>query len=275
MSTSLRATMIGVLMLFIHEARAEVVVPIAGRSPAGTPVAFAARFAFAGDLLTVTLENNSPVPTRFAADSLGSVSFDIVRDGKRPALVGAAAFGQVVWVRTKEADEPVVSAVPTAADTAKPGIGPSPLFATENEESAWQFRALDPRLPPFVGFGLGIAGSPTLRPEGLKSPPVAPGGFALVTDDEIEPVDELAEQLVVRQRATFTFTGADGWGEQDLAGPVTFGLGTTPEGTLVSYVPEPVAGCAAVLGGGLAWLVGRRRGRAETRNYACGFPPPR
>lgn len=265
-------------LLHVPPAGAAVVFSAAGTSPAGSAVSFTAGFEFAGDVLTVTLENTSPEPTRFTADVLGSLYFDIVRAGARPPLVYRSAFGQVVRVRAKADDEPVVYTPPAKAGgdgTVTPGLGPSDLVATKKNDFTWQFRSLDPRLPPLVGFGIGTVGNSALSPNNFQAQIVDQADFTLVTDGELEPLGNLADRLVVRERATFTFSGAEGWGEKDLAGPVTFGLGTTPDGTLVAHVPEPVVPAALGLAGWLAWLVRRRRGGVGSRNYACRVPPPR
>jgi hypothetical protein len=250
-----------------------VVVEAAGTSAAGNPVAFRATLAIWGDELSIDLENVSPVVTREPADVLSSFYFDIVRGGSRPPLAYASAAGQVVEVRSRGPDLPVIYTPPAKAGgkgTVVSGLGLSDLMATKRGDFTWQFRQLDPGYEPLAGFGLGTVGNSDLDPSNFDPRIVDQNDFTIVRGDDLEPKGNLPGRLLVRERARFTFSGVKGWSEADIVPRFTFGLGTAPDSTIV-VVSEPVAGAAAwLVAPGLAgWLAARRR-QAARRITAVG-----
>jgi hypothetical protein len=255
-------------------AQGAIIVEAAGTSAAGNPVAFRATLAIAGDELSIDLENVSPVVTREPADVLSSFYFDVVRGGSRPPLAYASAAGQVVEVRSRAPDLPVLYTPPVKAGgkgTVVSGLGLSDLAATKRGDFTWQFRQLDPTYDPLAGFGLGTVGNSDLSPSDFDPRIVDQNDFAIIRGDDLEPKGNLPGRLLVQERARFMFSGAKGWSESDITPRFTFGLGTTPDSTIV-VVGEPVSGAAAgLVAPGLAgWLAARRRRQAARRIAAAG-----
>jgi hypothetical protein len=250
-----------------------IVVEAAGTSAAGNPVAFRATLAITGDELSIDLENISPVITRAPADVLSSFYFDIVRGGLRPTtLAYASAAGQVVEVRSKGPDQPVIYTPPVTAGgkgTVVSGLGLSDLMATKRGDFTWQFRQFDPAYEPLAGFGLGTVGNSDLKPSNFDPKIVDQNDFTIFRGADLEPTGNLPGRLLVQDRARFTFCGAKGWSEADIAPRFTFGLGTSPDSTIM-VVSEPVSGAAALLAvPGLAgWLAARRRQAARRAGQA-------
>jgi hypothetical protein len=259
----------GCLALPAHGA---IVVEAAGTSAAGNPVAFRATLSILGDELAIDLENVSPVFTRAPADVLASFYFDILRDGVRPELMYASAAGQVVEVRSQDPDVPVIYTPPAKAGgkgTVVSGLGLSDLMATKRGDFTWQFRQLDPAFEPLAGFGLGTVSNSEFTPSNFDPKIVDQNDFAIIRGDDLEPQGNLPGRLLVRELARFTFSGVKGWSEADIGRRFTFGLGTSPDSTIV-VVSEPVSGAAAWLAvPGLAgWLAVRRRQAARRAGQA-------
>jgi hypothetical protein len=258
-------------------AQGAIVVEAAGTSAAGNPVAFRATLAIWGDELSIDLENVSPVFTREPADVLSSFYFDILRDGARPTLVYAAAAGQVVEVRSRGPDVPVIYTPPAVAGgrgTVVSGLGLSDLMATKRGDFTWQFRQFDPAYEPLAGFGLGTVGNSDLDPSNFDPKIVDQNDFTIIRGHDLEPKGNLPGRLLVRERARFTFRGAKGWSEADIGQRFTFGLGTSPDSTLVVLVSEPTSGAAALLAAPClaGWLAARRRRQAARRAGQVGGP---
>lgn len=260
-------------------ASATVVVDAAGTSAAGNPVAFRATLEIVGDLLTIDLENLSPVPTRDPADVLGSFYFDIERDGMRPEVVEyLSASGQVVKV-LKGADEPVVYSPPAVAGgvgTVDPGFGLSDLMAVKAGDYTWQFRRLDPTFEPLAAFGLGTVGNSNLAPSNFDPVIVDQNDFTIYRGPDADPRGNLPGRLLVREWVRFGFRirGGEPWGESDIGHRFTFGLGTSPSSTIVTTLPEPGAQPAAIVAvaAAAAGMLARRRGRQAARRtgQVCG-----
>lgn len=242
-----------------------VVFNASGFSSVGNPVTFKATLAITGTLLSVRLDNLSPVPSEDASDVLSSFYFDVVKSGSiRPALTYLSGTGQVYQVLSGTTDRPFVYQ-PTSSLT--PGFGPSNLKAVNANDKTWQFRAMNPALPPLEGFGIGTVGNSALSPNGFTPSIVGPAGptqiaFSLYTGADIDPIGILASQYLVRDTATFTFGGLAGFSEADIGPDALFGLGTMPDSII--ELPEPggmaLAALGAVVAGG--WRMSRRRRRA-------------
>jgi len=242
-----------------------VIIDAEGTSAAGNPVAFRATLSFAADELFLDLENLSPVATSEPADVLASFYFDVARDEARPPLAYRSAAAQVYEVRRNAVDRAIVYQPPAVAGgtpTILQGFGPSDLVATKRGDLTWQFRALDPASQPLAGFGLGTVGNSTLSPSGFDPKIVDQSDFAIYRGADIDPLGNLAGRYLSREAVRFSFTGARGWSEADIAHRFSFGLGTSPDSLIVVSVGEPAgAGGAALLGTGVMGIVAARRGR--------------
>lgn len=247
-------------------ARGAVVVDAAGVSAAGHPVAFRATLAILGDVLTIDLENVSPVATTDPADVLTSFAFDMTRSGARPALALRQAAGQVYRVRNNKPDEPLIYTPPATAGgtgTFTSGFGPSDLVATKAGDLTWQFRRLDPTFDPLAGFSLGTVANLGLDPNSYTEPVVGPIDFGIYAGADAPIRPGLNAAPLVREHARFTLTGVACWKEADIGDRFTFGLGTKPDSLIVVTVSEPSGGGACMLLiaelGVVAWLAGTRR----------------
>lgn len=239
-----------------------------GVSAAGTPVAFQAMLTIGGSTgndLTVTLANTSPVNSRYAADVLGSFYFDVASGTRRPTLTYAGASGFVYQVRSGTTDVPTFYTPQTFTPNC---CAASDLRAVKAGDGSWQFRTMDAAMYPFLGFGIGTVGnssSPIATGNGFTPAVVGTGtamiNFSIYRGGDIDPQGQLNLKYLVRNSATFRFTGVAGYTEDAIAKKAVFGLGTGPDSTLLVVVPEPegfvivATGCLAALG----WLLIRRR----------------
>lgn len=261
----LTAVMLCAVAVTGRVAEAQVAFVGSGISAAGQPVAFQATLTISGTFLDLRLDNLSPVPSRFAADLLSSFYFDVVRSGSiRPTLTYLSGTGQVYQWLSGTADRPVIY----SGTSFTTGFGPSNLVATQPGDKTWQYRAMDPLLPPKEGFGIGTVGNTVLSPNGFDPQIVGPPGngqiaFSLYTGADIQPgSNQLEFQYFVRDTATFRFGGLAGFTEADIGPDATFGLGTGPD-TIIE-LPEPggmaIAASGAILAAGW-WRVRHGRGR--------------
>lgn len=271
LSKSLVAAVLAATVALLVGARVTpgaVVVEAAGTSAAGKPVAFRATLTLAADELTLDLENISPVPTSDPADVLSSFYFDVTRAGTRPQLQYLSAAGQVFEVRRKAADRPVIYAPPaTPGGTASiiTGFGPSDLAARKGGDLTWQFRRFDPGFDSLAGFGLGTVGNSKLSPAGFDPAVVGHNDFSIYRGDDIEPKGNLPDKFLARELVRFRFGGARDLVDADIGHRFTFGLGTSPDSTIVVVVPEPAWGVSVAAGCAVAALLPWRRRQAARR----------
>lgn len=225
-------------------------VQASGTSAAGNPVSFAATFTTSGSTLSLTLVNASLVPTSASADVLSSFYFDVLQDGVRPTnLAYAAAAGQVYEVRRNAPDSFVPGSLPGGA---------TDLRALTKDAGTWQFRTMNPGLPPGVGFGIGTVGNSTLSPNNFDPKFVDQADYTIYstgTQNDIDPVGNLVNRVLVRGTASFQFTGLDPSRPVEIVDRFVFGLGTSPD-SIILALPEPTA-AAFVVSGLLAALVTR------------------
>ena len=275
-----------VLMCFLitsPHASATVVLSGTGTSAAGNPLAVSAELTISGDILTLVLKNNSPVASTAADDVLTSFYFDIVNNGNRPALSQVSGPGGYVWQVRKDAtdlpynytppENPGDSGAYELADLSPPHVL-SDLAATKANDRTWQFRAMDISLAPFEGFGLGTVGNSMFNPNGFDPAIVGPPGDAQLAfgiyrdlDGNIDPVGKpMVNQFLVRNEATFTFSGTNGFVEDDIV-PAVFGFGTGPDSTIV--LPEP--GSGTLMLAGLTAATGLLGWRRHRKTLAIGM----
>ena len=255
------ATLVAAAALVSPPANATVTFIGAGTSAAGNPVQFQADMTIAGDILTLDLMNTSPVSSRASADVLTSFYFDIL-DGSnnRPTLNYLSGSGNVFLVLNNAPDVAYEYTPPTPPNTVGTyveGTNPSSLKAVNTGDYTWQFRTMDPTYAPYEGFGIGTVGNSGLSPNNFNPFIVDQIDFAIYKDGDISPVGNLDGRFLVKDSATFTFSGLTGFTEADIT-PATFGLGTGPD-SLIS-VPEPgtlALAATGLLTGGFGLL--RRR----------------
>lgn len=245
-----------------HAAEAAVTFIGAGTSVEGNPVQFRADLAISGDVLTLDLFNTSPVSSKASADVLTSFYFDIVNGANsRPTMNYGAASGNVFLVLNNAPDvayEYTPPTPPSIVGTYVPGTNPSSLKAVNTGDNTWQFRAMDPSFAPYQGFGIGTVGNSGLSPNNFNPFIVDQIDFAIYKDGDISPVGNLDGRFLVKDSATFTFSGLTGFTEADISPIAMFGLGTKPDSVIT--VPEPgtlALTATGLLTGGLGLL--RRR----------------
>lgn len=246
-----------------NRALGSIVFPVSGTSAAGNPVSFAATLSIAGNTLTVQLDNQSPVHSVDAADILTSFYFDIVSGTSRPTLAYASASGFLYLVRSGTTDLPYSYTPQTftqASGTA------SDIRAVNNGDNSWQFRTMAAASPPNLGFGIGTVGNSGLSPNGFTTQIVGQGNtminFGIYRGGDIDPTGVLNNKYLVKNTATFTFTGVTGYTEANIADKVVFGMGTIPSSTLTVSLPEP--GACALLGSAAAAQLGFGRWRRRS-----------
>ena len=213
-----------------------------GISAKGVAVSFSADFTISGDMLTLVLTNTSPVDSMNPDDTLSSFYFDIKdSNNDRPNLAYQSATGDV-YSRPKNGSEVLVEA---GAD----------LMAVNPGDYTWQFKeSADILQSPFLGFGIGTAGNANLSPNGFNGNIVDGLDYSIYKGTLA--TNNLSDKNLVKDSATFTFSGLTGFTEQDILSSVVFGLGTAPD-SLLPGVPVPAA--VWLFGSGLLGLVGIAR----------------
>jgi hypothetical protein len=225
------------------------VFPVSGTSAAGNPVSFSATLAISGSMLTVQLDNTSPVNSTDAADVLTSVYFDILSGTNRPTLNYTSASGSLFLVRSGTTDLPYYYTPQTYTQVSG---SMSNIRAVNNGDNSWQFRTMNASSSPQLGFGIGTVGNSALSPNGFTPQIVGQGNtminFAIYRGGDIDPNGVLNNKYLVKNTATFTFTGLTGYTEANIVDKVVFGLGTNPDSTLTVSLPEPGALALAAVG---------------------------
>ena len=227
---------------------ASLIFSASGTSAKGVAVEFGAELTISDNLLTVKLTNESPVASLNPDDLLASFYFDIV---DVDSILGRPTPGYV-------------SATGAVYEGNKDGPDSGPTFpdlrAFNKDDGTWQFKTMDEDWDPFLGFGIGTVGNNTLSPNNFNGNIVGTGpiDYAIYTGDIT--TQNLDGHLLVKDTATFTFDGLDGFTEDDIVRRVAFGLGTAPDSTIEGTV-VPIPGAVWLLGSGLVGLIFLRRKR--------------
>ncbi len=232
------AAVAAIFCIFVQTSDATLVYTASGISGKGVAVSFEADFTISGDTLTLVLMNKSPVASANPDDTIGSFYFDIVKNlTERPTLTYASAIGDLYLVSKSGPD--TLSQANADLKALTGGIG-------------WVFSAMNAALNPYQGFGIGTVGNNGLTPNNF---PGMDGVETSIYTGEVT-AQNLNGKLLVKDFATFTFTGLTGFTEADIKSTVVFGLGTAPDSTMTG-TPEPAT--MLLLGlGGLALLRNRR-----------------
>lgn len=212
-------------------ASAGIIFEESGTSANGVDVTFQARLTIIDDALTIELTNASDSSLN-PDDLLGSFYFDIVDSaGDRPDLAYLTATGNTYEGIKNGPDNPLE----TDAD----------IQALVAGDGGWQFKTFDGLSNPFLGFGIGTVGNSGLVPSNFDGNIVEGINYAIYTG-EITTQSLTNPDCLVKDTATFTFSGLTGFTEDDIAPDFAFGLGTAPDSLLV---PEPTALVLLGLGG--------------------------
>jgi len=122
---------------------------------------------------------------------------------------------------------------------------------------AWQFLAMDETFNPFLGFGMGTVGNSVLNEPGSENEfngSLVNGlDLSLYTGDV--NTSNLSGSKLVKDTLTFTFSGVNGFTEDDISETALFGLGTAPDSEIL--VPEPAT--MMFLGLGVLGMIRKRR----------------
>lgn len=227
---------------FTSQSNAGVILMGSGLSSANVPVAFKAELSISGNNLTIQLTNESPGSSLNPADVIGSFYFDIVNGSNvRPTLTYTGATGDV-YLGDKNNPDPLQTA----------GAN---LMAVNPGDNTWQFKTMNPALVPFLGFGLGTVGNSSLT-NSFNGNIVGNIDYSIYKGEVTTA--NLNNRLLVKETATFNFTGVSGFTEDDISRNFAFGLGTAPDSFLT---PEPSTALLLVLGL-FAQLIGARRARS-------------
>ena len=212
-------------------------------------IKFTADLSIAGDTLTLVLTNdsmnhvNGPSPSLNPNDLLTSFYFDIFDGVNRPTLVYTGAAGDVCV-------------------TDQAGVDNCAFVGAENDlrafvagDRTWQFK--DNLTLQFgadtLTFGVGTAGNNSLSPNGFMGNIVDGFDYGIYAGDVT--TSNLHNRRLATGSITYTWSGASGFTDADIADEVVFGLGTQPDST--GFVPEPSTGL--LLGAGLLGMALRRR----------------
>ncbi len=229
------------LGLLAAPAMATVTLSSSGTSGIGSPVSFGADLTISGNTLTIHLTNASPGTSLGPNDTLGSFYFDIVNNANvRPTLTYVSAAGDV-WLTDQNN--------PDTLQTANAN-----LMAVVAGDNTWQFKPMNAALNPFYGFGIGTVGNNGLSPNNFMGSIVDGFDYSIYKGDVITA--NLDGKLLVKDQATFTFSGLSGFTEADIVHSGAFGLGTAPD-SLILAVPEP--GTGLLFGLGLFGVLGSVR----------------
>lgn len=217
------------LVLFIYGfASATIIDTVKGVSVTGDNVIFESQFSIQKDTLTLTIFNISPDSSNSPDDLLSSFFFDIKNAaGIRPNLILQSAVGDVYKTNKNNADSLQSSNLD--------------LIATSKKTGTWQYRTLDSSANPSLGFGVGTVGNSNLGSNNFKGNLVGGFDYSIYSGDVT--TQSLHNTMLVKNSATFTFTGLTGFTENDISKNVAFGMGTAPDTILVynspTSVPEP------------------------------------
>lgn len=262
LSTIAAALAVAAVACAPRPAAGDVVFTASGTSSLGTLVAFQARLSISGDNLQVVLDNLSPKDTTDAAEVLTSFYFDIWNGVDRPTLSYESASGYVYQVKKGLGNDEAVFYTPPMPP--KPAANKlSNLVAEEKGDASWQFLPMNPAYAPNLGFGIGTVANSGLKPNDFTPAVVGPPGndfinFGIYRGGDINPNGVLNNKYVVKNTATFNFTGVGGYKETDIRPKAVFGLGTGPDSIVVG-VPEPSAIVIASSALLAVWRARRRR----------------
>lgn len=239
-----------VLVALAGPAQATVVYTSAFTSATtGKIVAVEAGMAISGDLLTITLSNNSPTTSSDPADVLSGFFFDLAG---RPTLSYVSAVGTVANLGTN----PNTLSPDTDIKAVAKGDKGWAFVGTFDNTNAWK-----------ASYGLGTAGF-SKGADSFSGTIVGGLDYSIDSGTDVSARNLIRKSPLVYHSATFTLAGVSGLSDSAILSGVTFAFGTAPDAvsagvlrTVVSSnstaIPEPQP--AAVFAGALLMLAGARR----------------
>ena len=253
------------LILMPTASEATVNFTFEGISNKGVNVRVTADLTLSGNDLSIVLTNDSQnhsgggATTANPDDLLTSFYFDIFDGNSRPTLSYDSATGDLFNVLF------------LAADTDEADID---LRAFNVGDFTWQYKdtfstgcpgptcwadpiqfGADP-----LHMGIGTVGNNSLTPNGFNGNIVDAIDYGIYTGADIETASlNGSGVLLIKNSATFNFTGVSGFTEADIANEAIFGFGTQPDST--GFVPEP--GTGLLLGFGLMTIGLRQKKRSR------------
>jgi len=234
------ASLIAAFGLVAAAAQASVIFTWSGLSSASVPVSFEADLTISGNTLTLVLMNNSPTNSLNPNDCLASFYFGIAGN---PALTYSTGVGAVYAGVQSGADTLINASENLTSTTNNAGM-----------PDKWQFKVMNSGFTPFLGYGIGTVGNANLTNSFNGSQ--VDGLDLSIYRTEVTTAN-LATRYLVKDTATFTFTGVSGKTDADIASTAAFGMGTAPDS--LQIVPEPSSIVLALGGVVLLGMVGRRR----------------
>jgi hypothetical protein len=212
-----------------QSANATIVFTAAGESTKGVEISFKAKLNIFEDTLTLVLTNDSPVDSTSPEDLLTSFYFDIMdENGIRPTLSYSSAIGSLY-----------------KTDKKKVLLEEDANLKASKKDGGWEFKEYNVASDPFMNFGIGTDGNKKKGPKNAKA------NYAIYTGDiSIRSLANLG--AMVKDHATFTFTGFTGFTNADIKSSAAFGYGTATDSFLLSdsFVnPEPASICLLAVGG--------------------------
>ncbi len=234
----MRVTVVCVVLALVTQTGQAAMYEWDGVSAKDVAVSFEAEMTISGDQLTVVLRNTSASPSQNPDDLLTGFYFDVFNGTTRPTLTYVSGSGNVYRGDKAAAD----TLVATNAN----------LKAQVANDDTWQFKTFTPADPLNMGFGIGTAGYNNMGPYGYSfNGNIVDGvNYGIYAGDvNTKNLDGL---LLVKDEATFIFSGMNGFTYADL-GSVVFGLGTKPDSYAI-VVPLPAAVLLGMLGFGVAGL---------------------
>jgi hypothetical protein len=208
--------------------------------PAGysSTVGYSATLSISGDVLTIVLKNESTVTSANPTEVLTSFYFDVYNGTSRPTLTLSSAVGDLYLTHDK------TGTTPDELWSTDYSLLPQnlPAGSKAGNLDQWQFKS--GLTLSGMYFGIGTVGNSTLAsPNNFDGNLVDALNLGIYHGDVA--TQNLDDYVLVKDQATFTFTGATGFTDADINTAAVFGTGTAPDllvpGPRPLGIPEPAS----------------------------------